>query len=71
MQIRTALSNICSLRDFIGGLHVLSMQQCEQIPSDNTFERRLRPQMFSPKQVLEDFMDQLEKGMGRGMLRGI
>jgi len=27
---------------------------------------RLRQQMFSPKQVMEDFLDQLEKGMGRG-----
>jgi len=47
-------------------MHTLGIQECEEVPSDNTFEQRRRVQCYSAEQCLDEFMEQLERSMGAG-----
>lgn len=48
-------------------MHTLGVQQCEFCPSDNCFETRRRVQTYSCAQVVQDFLDQLERSFGHGL----
>ncbi|CAD7944107.1 unnamed protein product [Amoebophrya sp. A120] len=59
-------NNYCSLANLIQGMHTLGIQECERVPCDNPFEVRRRKQLYDPTQVVDDLLEQLERGLGKG-----
>jgi len=59
-------NNYCSLQRIIQGMHTLGVQECERCICDNPFEVRRRKQLYDPTAVVDDILEQLERGLGKG-----